>query len=391
MDDRKRQIEELERHKRESVTALDSLLERFGESLLSRAGQQIPAEGADACAAPASSFTEESSSFTEEAEYHRLRKEIADSEAAIAGVEIQIRQLKDLDEKIAQKERESDEQAKDLAGVYGRLGKALFSDGSGAYGEYTEPFRDQVESLCTKVRSLEERVAGLEQKEGNNVFAWIGKNAQSLVLRSFLTKAQDNLEQLYRAAGERYGRQDTFPADSGVLPEIAGLTAETAQVKEQARSLSKKLSEYREERRGISEGFDAEGSPAKRIHTLKNHIAGMREELRLLYRRFGADAASLGGREGGAASLFDTLFTADDQAFLDEAARISQAIHDAESATAKLRASLAIDEEQAKIDNCRKFIADKRSRIAEAEKDIAGFEDSIQESEKCIEALQKLV
>ncbi|MDR0584654.1 MAG: hypothetical protein LBG57_09955 [Treponema sp.] len=380
MDDRKKQIEELEKNKREYMSALDSLLERFGESLLSRAGEQEPEEGDEGAASSGEAGT-----------YRRLRKEIADSEAAIISAEEKIRRFKELEKKIELKERDEGERAKNLAGVYGRLGKALFDsvggDASGAYEECTAPSRGQAEDLVDKIRSLEDRLAELEQKEGSNVFAWIGKGAQSLVLRSFLTKAQDNLEQIYRAAGEHYSRR----ADGAAPPEIAGLFAEIEQVKEEARSLSEDLAKLKEERRVISESFGAEGGPLKYIQTAKNRIASVREELRILYRGFGARAASLRQEEGADSSLVDTLVTAGDQAFLDEAGRINGTIHNTGAAIEKLHASIAIDEERSKIEKYRRLIEQKRLKIAEAEKDLAEFEGCIQEAEKYIAELQKLL
>lgn len=380
MDERKRQIEELEKNKRENAAALDSLLERFGESLLSRLGEQEP--------------DLDGTVSGEETEYRRLRKEIADSEAAILNAEEMIRRLKELEEQIELKEQEDGERARNLAGVYGRLGKALFDlagdSASGAYGEYTAPSREQAEALVTKVRSLEERLTELEQKEGSNVFAWIGKGAQGLVVRSFLIKAQDNLEQLYRSTGERYSRRDN-PSHGAAPPEITGLLTEIERSKEAACSLSGDLAKLREERRGISERFGVDGSPLKQIQTLKNRIASAREELRVLYRLFGARAASLKEAEGADRSLVDALITDDDSSFLDEAGRINRAIEEAVVAIEKLRASIAIDDEQAKIEKYRKLIAHKRDRIAEAEKDIAEFNGSIHEAEKYIAELRKLL
>lgn len=412
MDERKKQIEDLEKSKRENLVTLDSLLERFGESLLGRAG-----EGA-----------EKGGAFEDLAEYRRLQQEIAASEEAIKTVEDQIRRFRELEEKIELKEQEDGRQAKELAGVYGKLGKALLDasvstgttaftdttafagtaasadttafagDASGVYTDFTAPFREQAEALVIKVRSLEERVAELDQKEGNNVFAWIGKSAQGLVLRSFLTKAQDSLEQLYRNVGERYSRRDNFSAGAAANESsIAGYIAEIEKVRSVARLLTEELIELREEKRGISETFGAEGSPLKQIQTLKTNIARIKEELRILYRRFGAEAASVGSAETASVlrqerkQFIDTLITVDDRETLDSTADLSRSIHDNEQAIEKLRASLAIDDEKAKIEKCLKLIEDKKARIAEAEKNIAEFEESIKDSEKYIEELQKLL
>jgi chromosome segregation ATPase len=385
MDDRKKQIDELEQKRRGSRAALDSLFERFGETLLSRAGEAAEPSGTDF----------ENESRREAGEYRRLHREIADSEAAIKTIEEQIRRQRELEDQIALKEQEEGERSKSLAGLYGRLGKAALEADVG--GELVQSFQEQAEGLISKVRSLEDRLADLEQKEGNNVFSWIGKSAQSLVLRSFLTKAQDNLEQLYRSVGERFSRQDHSAGDYSGQPEIAGLIAGIEQAREEARFLSKELAELREALRQIGKNFSAEGGPLRQIQTLKNHISRVREELKTLYRCFGAAAASMNeaAETGDSAPERDpflaSLVRADDQMVLDDAERIRQSIRDDERTMEKLRASLAIDEEQAKIEKSRRHIADKRMKIAEAEKDIAEAEDSIKDSEKYIEELRKLL
>ena len=140
-------------------------------------------------------------------EYRRLQKEITDSTSDIHSVEEQIRRLRELEEEIELKEREYREREKELAGIYCRLGKALLEDTTDAYADFSAPFREQAVALIAKTESLESRIAELDQKEKSNVFVWIGKGAQGLVLRSFLTKALENQEQLYRNAGELLDRK----------------------------------------------------------------------------------------------------------------------------------------------------------------------------------------
>jgi len=384
MDDRKKQISELEQRKREQIISLDTLLTRMGETLLGRVND---------------SSQESDSAFGELDLFRRLKNDRADSEAAIQVVEVQIRRFRELEENIAGKEREDAAGSKELAVVYGRLGKLLLDAAvrtgvsSGGYADFCAPYRDQADALLTKVLSLEERMAGLEEKEGGNVFTWIGKNTQGLVLRSFLTRAQENLEQLRRNVGERYSRSDTvrLPAGEadGAISETAAiedLCAEIEQKRAQARDLSQELAELREERRTISGSFNDEGDPLKQIQTLKNHIAHVRDDLKTLYRRIGAEAASLDGIERR--QVVDSLITPEDKEILDNAARINRLIHDDETAIEKLQASLAIDEEKAKIEKYRKMIQEKKDKITQAEKSIMEYEESIRVSEAAIEKLQ---
>jgi chromosome segregation ATPase len=171
------------------------------------------------------------------------------------------------------------------------------------------------------------------------------------------------------------------------------MCAEIEKARALSRALSGELVDLREERRKISGSFNAEGGPLKQIQTLKAHISRVRDELKILYRRFGAEAVSAGPADASPErkQFVASLITQDDQAVLDSAAQIRLSIRDDETAISKLTASLAIDDEKAKIEKCLRSIEDKKARIAEAEKNIAEFEENIKDSEKYIEELQKLL
>jgi len=383
MDDRKRQIGELEQRKREQVVSLEMLLTRLGETLLGR---------------EAGSGREDNPAFQELADFRRLKKDIVDSEAAILAVEDQIRRFRELEESIEAKEQEENAGSKEMAGLYGRLGKLLLDEtaGGGAYADFCAPYRDQAEALLTKVISLEERVAGLESREGGNVFTWIGKNAQGLVVRSFLTKAQENLDQLRRTVGERYSRCDVaaLPAgETGSAGEVENLCDEIERKRVEVRALSQDIAELKEERRTISVSYNSEGGPIKQIQTLKNHIAHVRDELKALYRRIGAEMAGIDNAVSNGIEhrqIIDSLIAPEDREDLDNAARMSQSIHDDEMTIAKLQASLDIDDEKEQIEKYRRMISEKREKIAQAEKSITEFEEYIRVSEASIERLGKI-
>jgi len=384
MDDRKKQISELEQRKREQLVSLEALLTRLGEALLGR---------------EAGSGQENNPAFEELADFRRLKKDIADSEAAILAVEDQIRRFRELEETIEAKEQEESAGSKELAVVYGRVGKLLLDEAAGAgalagahYADFCAPYRDQADALLTKVLSLEERVTGLEGKEGGNVFTWIGKNAQGLVLRSFLTKAQENLDQLRRTVGERYSRRDVAALPAGEMDgtgEIEILCAEIERKRAEVRTLSQDLAELREERRTISVSYNSEGGPIRQIQTLKNHITHVRDELKALYRRIGAEMAAVDGIERR--DIIDSLIAPEDRDDLENAGRISRSIHDNETMIEKLQASLEIDEEKARIEKYRRMIQEKQEKIAQAEKSIAEFEENIRVSEAGIEKLKALL
>ncbi|MDR0316580.1 MAG: hypothetical protein LBH97_06745 [Treponema sp.] len=385
MDERKKQIETLEQRKRENRASLDVLLVHLGETLLRRLGDLSAAETAE---------------LRDIEEYRRLHSDISGSEAAIQTVEEQLRRFRELEENIAAAEQEDSDCSTEMSVFFGKLGKMLLDESTDnpAYADFTASWREQADALRIKIRSLEDRLYESEHTEGGNVFTWIGKNAQGLVLRSFLTKSQDSLEQLYRTVGERYSRRDTQDTDTA-LPvnglssaEIDSICAVIEGKRAEARSLADHLAGLREERRGISRGFSAEGDPSKQIQTLKKHIVNAQDELKVLYRRIGAEAAAITTEDfPQRKQAIDSLIRPEDRESLDKAAQLNQAMIDDEAAAGRLRASLAIDEEKSKIEKCRKMIEDKKIRIADAERDITEFENRIKKSENQIEELQKLL
>jgi len=381
MDDRKKRISELEHRKREQIVQLDALLIRLGEGVFGRMADS------------------HASDIAELAVYQGYQIDIANSEASIQTAEEQILRSKELDQNIETAEREESDNAKELAITYSRLGKLILDENTGKYADFCAPYRDQNEALLTKVLSLGERLDELEKKEGGNVFTWIGKGAQSLVLRSFMTKAQENLEQLRRNVGECYSR-DCKPQEDGGPAGNTGIEALCAEIegkRAHSNALSSDIAVLKEERRKINNSFSAEGGPVKHINTIKNHIANVQNDLKTLYRRMGAECASIDPVKDVAQSgterrqTLDSFLLPQDGEVVESASRIDKTIHDCEEEIKKLEASLAIDDEKAKIDKYRKMIQEKREKIAKAELDITEFEEGIGDSEAFIKKLQDLL
>jgi hypothetical protein len=377
MDDRKKRIAELEHRKREQIVQLDALLIRLGEDVFGRMDDS------------------NASGITELAVYRGYQIDIADSQASIQAAEEQILRSKELDRDIEATEREENENAKELAITYSMLGKLLLDENPGEYAVFCASYRDQNEALLTKVISLEERLGELEKKEGGNVFTWIGKGAQGLVLRSFLTKAQDNLEQLRRNAGECFSR-DRELSDNGMSGANAGieaLCAEIAGKREQSGALSSNIAVLKEERRKINSSFSAEGGPVKHISTIRNHIANVQNELKALYRRIGSECASIDIKDvtEERKKTLKSLLLPQDGDILESSSVIDRRIRDCEDEIKKLETSLAIDDEKAKIDKYMKMIQEKREKIAKAELDIREYEEGIRDSEAFIQKLQELL
>jgi chromosome segregation ATPase len=391
MDDRKRQIEDLEKKKRDNTALLDGLLIRLGEGLFER----VPDSSGETESDPAELKT-----------YRRLQNDIAGSETAIELIEEQIQKLKELEENITAGEKDDKACAKELSGMYGNLGRVLLdspADGtaSGGVGDFCAPYRSRADALLTKAESLDDRLSGLERKEGGNVFTWIGNSAQSLVLKSFLTKARENLESLRRTVGERYSREHEGVSGSETVSwgnmsaEVGDICGGIEKKRAEAKALARSLADLREEKRQLNDSFGSEGSPAKQIQTLKKHIAGVRDELKALYQRVGAAAAGIAASadaEGSDCGSFaESLASPEDRDTLEKAAEIGRSIQSDEKAIARLRASLAIDEEEAKIEKFHKMILDKKEKIAQAEKNIADYEEGIADCEKYIEKLRELL
>jgi chromosome segregation ATPase len=366
MDDRRKRIDELERVKQEGRASLDTLLENFGENLYSRSkDMQVD--------------------FEDIILYNVHLKEIAESNTAIGKVEEKNRRFRELEETIEQKELEEKERSKELEGIHKRLGKALLENK--VYEDFTSLFREQADALTSKLESLESRIKELENKDGGNVFSWIGKSAQGLVLRSFLSKAQESQELLYLNVGERYSDREA----SGEEEEVKGLREEIAKIRAVSHNAMDELMVLRDEKRMISAGFGIDGNPQKQIQNLKNHIGQVREELRSLYKNFGAQACGVMDSEIAPERKYfiDTIVTAEDAEVIGRAVKLNQSIFDYDRGISKLKASLAIDEENAKIEKYRKSIEEKKNRIIEFEKNIADLQESVQESETKIQELQK--
>jgi predicted nucleic acid-binding Zn-ribbon protein len=373
MDDRKKRIDELEKNKRESRFSLDSLLEGFGENLYGR--------------------IEDSAEFEDVLKYNTLQKDIADSTAAIFTVEEQERRFKELEDTIKLKEQEEKERGKELTEALGKLGKAMLENE--AYNEFTSVFKEQADALATRVGSLENRISELENKNGGNVFSWIGKSAHGLVLKTFLSKAQESQEQLYRSIGERYKRNDgtTQATTGGEDGEVAIYCEEIEKLRGVSDATADELSKLRDEKRILSASFGVEGSPQKQVQALKNRIASVKDDLRSLYRNFGAQAAGIMDAEISPQRKYfiDTLVTAEDGENIGRAVKLNQSIVNSEKEIAKLQASLSIDEENVKIEKYRKQIDEKRGRITDLEKSISDIGESIKDCEAYIKELQKML
>jgi len=383
MDERKNRIEELEKNKVDSQKALDSLCISFGETLLGR-------------------LKTDSGGIKDAVDYLAMQKDIEASNTAINETQEKVGKLHRINDKINENQVEKREREDELEVHFRKLGKALMEDTSGSYSDFTASYRIQFDSLVTKVDSLEKRSADLDQNQSGNVFTWIGKNAQSLVNKSFLTRAQENLEQLYEKAGESFFTRevDSNSIAGSIFEEnrtsasIAACASQIESAKIRIESLSKDIVSMEDEKREITDSFGVDGSPQKRIASLKNNIAHVKEDLAVLYRRIGAQAAlpsmSIESTQESR-ELIETLRAPEDEQVIEKISQHADIINEYTKKISKLGASIDIDNEMASIDKRRKSIDEKKERIAEIEKQITVLEEGIHDSEKYIEDLRKLL
>jgi tetratricopeptide (TPR) repeat protein len=362
MDERKKTIRELESQRQEVSRSVNLMVEDLGESLLVRLGEDesaLPLSPEDAFCLK---------------EYRRLLGEIADSEALIKTIEADVDRLKAIEEQITRKEQLSSGHTKNLSDSYTRLGELVL--GETLFEEFSDSYKAQFEVLLPKIRSLEERLEGLKDTGGANLFSMLGKNAQSMVIRSFLGKSRENLRRLYKDAGEKFILAGLGNTSAG---EIRTLIEEIEEGRKASSDIIAELAVLRGERRKIGESFSSEGGPAKRIQGLEKHIGHTREELRGVYLKFGGRAADSSLREH-----FAGIFTGENLLLLEGIEKRRNALGDYEIRIEKLKAALAIDEEETEIEKLSRAIDEHKQRIAAGEKAIADLEDRIKAAKRHI-------
>ena len=365
MDEREKNVRELEEKRREDQHSLDQTLTSLGAAFLARAAGQPPHE------LPAPELREE---------YQQLNQEIAASEEAIKAVEGDLLRLRQLEENIQLKEQEAAERNRELADKYILLGKRLLD--SGAYEQLTGTYRQQLDALRAKITSLEERLDVLDGKGDSNVLAWIGKNAQSVVLRSFLGKNQGNLQRIYQAAGEQFSQMPLENAEPGT--NAAAMCADIAERRLAQSALGEETARLKEERRKINASFSGEGNPGRKIQNLERHILHIKERLKALCLRYG-------GHIEEAAAETPSCLSGEDTPHLERIRELRESIGDYDRRIEKLQAALAIDGARAEIVKLERAIASQRARIAASEtaidqfqRKISGLNDHIQELQQKI-------
>ncbi|MDR1410711.1 MAG: hypothetical protein LBI91_00735, partial [Spirochaetaceae bacterium] len=310
MDERKRAIKDLENRKKAELASADALLIQVGEALLPRMRDEMP-------------------------EYRLLTQDIYDSGESIKAAQADIARLKQLEDDIHRKEQDSSGLGKGIFLLCTRLGETVLQDPE--FGEFAAPYRAQAEAILPKIQSLEGRIETLGEREDQNVFAWIGKGAQGMVLRSFLGRNKGNLQRIFSAAGEKFAQEapKETPGNASVLETLG----EIGRSREAHSAVQAEIANLKEERRRITASFAPDGGPSRKIPALERHIAEAEEQLRALFLRYGALAFESPGQPEYAAILESA-----DRLLLDQAAALKNSAGESGRRAEKLKASLAIDE-----------------------------------------------
>jgi predicted nucleic acid-binding Zn-ribbon protein len=371
MDERKKAIAGLEAKKQEASGSLNLIFEDFGETLFAR----IYGQG-EAAAEPAG-WTPPGAQ-----EYLKLKKDIADSEQLIRLTESDTLRLKELEACIRGKEDEYAALYRDAAETRTELGRRMHGDP--AFAGITDSCQDRLDALVDKIRVTELKLDRVDGREDSNIFSWIGKSSQALALRLFLGRDQASLEKAYESLGARLLRDENGELVSG--HEIAGLAEEARGLEKKAGTLKEELDRLRSERRKLNSAFAAEGGAVRRLQGLERHIAHVKGELRIVYRRFGEEAA-----DPARDADFARLLNGDDRGVLEKSELARKTIGEYDREIEKLKTAITIDDEKAGIEKMRKSIRDHRDRIKAAEGAIADLEGRIAGAEKRIAELERLL
>ncbi|MDR1901434.1 MAG: hypothetical protein LBQ88_04020 [Treponema sp.] len=381
MDERKRSIQELGVKKRETLDAIATLQGELGGSLLKRNLGEVHA--------PSSGTLSEREDVPEAVrnaknaeEYLKLLKDIADTEALILKIEEDTARLKAVEEDVAVKEKISKDCSKELSSYFTSLGEILFNDPG--LSVFISAYEKQAGDIIDKIRSLENQIEEIEIKSEGNVFSRLSRGAKGLALKSFLSKNQENLQRIYRTAGEKFALSSTHEPTSN--PDVEDLFEQIQEKRRAFQDISAELADLRGERRKIGDSIGAEGHPVKRIGALEKHIALDRNQIHNVFVAFGSVVSDT--VEGG---NFAAVLSGEDAEILAKITEKRDTVHKLNARIESLKASLAIDDEKAEIEKLNRSIGEQRLRIHNAEKAIEEFNEQIAQSEKKIEELSLLL
>jgi hypothetical protein len=364
MDERKKSILLLERRKAEELSRIRALLRELGRRLLERASPD---------------------GMVERELFDKARAERARLDEARRQVEEDAERAAAIDKAVAEAERQNAETARRLAEVYPDLGETALADE--AFAVFAAPYKARVDAVRQKLDELQGRLRDVDGKSGANVFVWLGKNAQSLVLKSFLAKTEASLRRIYAEAGAEFVRGGPCGVNAGGVSEAGvpgegALGAGFASVRalwDESEERMRLVASLKEEKRVILDSFGHGGSAGRKKAEIARQAGELDRQIDEIYLRLGRKA-----EEPSTRAEVQRLFDAEADGFLADVLRRRGMVNEYDAQTAKLKASLDIDEERAEIARLERSIAEQQARItaaqgvvARCEKDIAGANERI--------------
>jgi septal ring factor EnvC (AmiA/AmiB activator) len=311
--------------------------------------------------------------------YDKIGEETARLDEALLQVEKDSERVSEIDRSIADEERLAAETKERLAVIYPDLGKLVTQDE--AFLAFSSPYRARIAAAQQKIDSLNGRLNEIEEKGNANVFVWLGKGAQNLVIKSFLAKTQSSRERVYAEAGAEFVRNRPVAGQSAA-GEIEAVSTAAELLRNENNERDLRIIALKEEKRTILSSFGREGSANRKKAEIARQKERLIRERGEIYLRLGRKAEDPSTRFA-LADLFDDEMTK----ILENIACHRELAKDYEDQIDYLKTSLEIDKERAEIEGFQRAIAEQRKRIAAAEEAITRHEKSVAAAHKRIEQL----
>jgi hypothetical protein len=309
--------------------------------------------------------------------YEKINDETARLHTVLRQIERDVERVNEIDSLITEEERLNGEVTGRLDAICPHLGRLVTEDE--VFSGFSSPYKTQIDTVQQKIDGLNERLNRMTEKD--NVFGWLGRNAQSLVIKSFLTKTEASLERIYAEAGAGFVRNRPSDGQTG-SSELEDVYASAGQLWNENNEREERIAALKKEKQEILGSFGRGGSINRKKTEARCRIEHLSGELGDLYLRLGRKAEDPSTR-----LVLQNLFDDEMSGMLENAAHCREMLKDYEDQTARLKVSLEIDEERTDIEKHKKSIAVQRRRIAVAEEIIAQHDKCIAEADKRIKGL----
>jgi chromosome segregation ATPase len=362
MDERTKSILVLEQKMANEAGRIDGLLRGLGQLLLKH--------------------SDDGDLAVERAAYGKINDETARLDEAVRQVEKDSERVSGIDGEIAEQERQKGALKERLAAIYPELGKLAAADD--AFSAFASPYKTRIAAIQQKIEGLSERLNGPAGADGTeekgNVFVWLGKGAQHLVVKSFLAKTQSSLERVYAEAGAEFARN--WPTGQTAGGETERVYASVESLKHESNERDLRIIALKEEKRNILSSFGREGSANRKKVEIARQKERLCQERNDLYLRLGKHT-----EDSSARFALKSPFDDEMNKIREQVTHCRNRVKNYEDQITGLKASLEIDREQAEVERLKRSIAEQRRRIALAGEAIARQEKAIAEAHKRIETL----